>query len=79
MGLEGHDPISHLDSKDRMVVSELMFAENGDTHLDDIRSPCPQSSWLDIPSSTRQRGEGCAGKICLPPVTHPIGQLDGCI
>jgi hypothetical protein len=41
VGLEGRDPISHLGSKDRMVVSDLMFAKNGDTHLDDIRSPCP--------------------------------------
>lgn len=54
VGLEGRDPISHLGSKDRMVVSDLMFAENGDTHLDDIRSPCPQFSCLGIHSSTCQ-------------------------
>ena len=46
VGLEGRDPISHLGLKDRMVVSELLFTENGDIHLDDIRSPCPQSSCL---------------------------------
>ena len=79
VGLEGSDPISHLRWKDGMVISELMFAGNGNTHLDDIRSPCPQFSCFGIHSSTCQRGEGCAGEICLPSVTHPIGQLDGCV
>jgi hypothetical protein len=77
VGLEGHDPISHLRSKDRMVISELMFVGNGNIHLDDIRSPGPQFSWLSIHSSTLSRGAGCTGEICLPSVTHPIGQLDG--
>jgi hypothetical protein len=71
------DLVSHLGSKDRIVISELVFVENGDTHLDDIRSPCPQFSWLGMHSSTCQGGGGCAGEICLLSVTHPIVQLEG--
>jgi len=79
VGLEGRDPISHLGSKGRMVISDLTFVENGGTHLDDIRSPRPQFSWLGIHSSTCQRDEGCTGENCLPSVMHPVGQLDGCV
>lgn len=73
----GGDPISHLGSKDRMVVSESMFAENGNTHLDDIRSPCSRFLWLSMHSSTCEIGGGCTGEICLPSATYPIEQPEG--